>query len=66
MDIATASMILSCTTNTQLAALHDFFELEVEEVKNTGRKATIYYKNETNIKSLSLPLELLQPSGKSR
>jgi hypothetical protein len=58
-------MILSCTTNTQLAALHDFFELEVEEIKNTGRKVTVYYKNETNIKSLSLPLELLSPSGRA-
>lgn len=63
MNNSIASYILSCYTNDQLAAVHNYFELEIEDVKRTGWKATLFYKDQTYIRSLSVPYLILQPGG---
>jgi len=66
MHLSTATMILSCKTNDQLSALHDYFELKISKAKRTGQRVTVYYKCTDPIKSLSLPAVLLKPGGRIR
>lgn len=71
MNYKMAGMILSCTTNAQLSALHDYFELEMipnpksglfDSIK--GKRLTIYYGCPGVIKSLSIAAAILKPGGR--
>lgn len=69
MDNTVASYILSCYTNAQLAAVHDHFKIELDPkgkhggVVITGQRATLYYKDQTHIRSLSIHRLVLRSGG---